>query len=475
VKIRINVLVLTVFFISLFTYPTTSVALAPFEIPKLESFTPSVSSIDLARSENKINFELVVSHPEGISSERVNLWFERKDTKFKTFTVLNRTNSTIISGRNNVYFKGALEIPSFFESGLYDFYAESIEAYPANNSRVPKTQFLYPPDFSKFPNGLNSIQVRVNGELNLPNKTFVGPSYESAAYIFDDKPLTLHTAQPIFKVGEIYNPKDYFESRVSNLEIKVQALTLNICKVTDNKLMFIKVGTCEYKIYTTKNNDYLETSISLTSEILTARPKPYISIPEIVNDKATNLPKVIEIGKATKENGEIVTPLSITPSICMSTGQYWIKIFSGGTCKLQYKTEANTSYLDSDTYTVSFEITRDAQTISFVLPNTLNVSPNSLPLLATASSGQSITFSTTSTGVCSITGSNLNLLKSGNCSVTATQAGTSTLAPVSATATTMIVGVAQSTKKTITCTKGKTTKKVTGTNPKCPAGYKLKK
>jgi hypothetical protein len=69
----------------------------------------------------------------------------------------------------------------------------------------------------------------------------------------------------------------------------------------------------------------------------------------------------------------------------------------------------------------------------------------------------------------------LTLIKSGNCSVTATQAGTSTLAPASATATTMIVGVAQSTKKTITCTKGKTTKKVTGTNPKCPAGYKIKK
>jgi hypothetical protein len=29
-------------------------------------------------------------------------------------------------------------------------------------------------------------------------------------------------------------------------------------------------------------------------------------------------------------------------------------------------------------------------------------------------------------------------------------------------------------KKTITCTKGKTTKKITGVNPKCPAGYKKK-
>ena len=35
--------------------------------------------------------------------------------------------------------------------------------------------------------------------------------------------------------------------------------------------------------------------------------------------------------------------------------------------------------------------------------------------------------------------------------------------------------VAKPTKKTITCIKGKATKKVTGTAPKCPTGYKLKK
>jgi hypothetical protein len=41
---------------------------------------------------------------------------------------------------------------------------------------------------------------------------------------------------------------------------------------------------------------------------------------------------------------------------------------------------------------------------------------------------------------------------------------------VQTTATTKVVA----TKKTITCIKGKTTKKITGLNPKCPAGYKKK-
>ncbi len=63
----------------------------------------------------------------------------------------------------------------------------------------------------------------------------------------------------------------------------------------------------------------------------------------------------------------------------------------------------------------------------------------------------------------------------GNCAITATQSGTTTLAPISATATVMIAGAAAPSRKTITCVKGNKSKKVSGTNPKCPAGYKVKR
>ena len=63
----------------------------------------------------------------------------------------------------------------------------------------------------------------------------------------------------------------------------------------------------------------------------------------------------------------------------------------------------------------------------------------------------------------------------GNCAITATQAGTATLAPISATATVMIAGPAAATKKIITCVRGNKSKKVSGINPKCPTGYKVKR
>jgi hypothetical protein len=51
---------------------------------------------------------------------------------------------------------------------------------------------------------------------------------------------------------------------------------------------------------------------------------------------------------------------------------------------------------------------------------------------------------------------------------------TSPSASPSASPTPLTKPIAASKKKTITCTKGKTTAKLTGTNPKCPPGYKKK-
>ena len=171
---------------------------------------------------------------------------------------------------------------------------------------------------------------------------------------------------------------------------------------------------------------------------------------------------------------EYVIPVSITPEIC-DVSVYELKIVSGGICKLAYTSKGNSEFLASEPYTQTIEIEKRAQTIVFNPNSPVDISVKTLALYAAASGGGGITYHTTSTGICSITGSTLNLLKSGNCAISATQAGSATLAPISATATVMIAGSIVPTKKTITCVKGNKTKKVSGTNPKCPKGYKIKR
>jgi hypothetical protein len=200
-------------------------------------------------------------------------------------------------------------------------------------------------------------------------------------------------------------------------------------------------------------------------------------VEKIANQQAKNLPITLELPKVYSSGlsaVENVIPKSITPDIC-ETGGYVLKIVSGGTCLITYKSIGNTSHLPSETYTQTILIEKQSQTIAFQPIQSVDVKSKTLDLIAIASGKGDIVYSTTSTGICSITGSTLNLIKAGNCSVTATQTGTTTLAPASATVSITLTGTAVSAKKTITCSKGKITKKVIGTNPKCPASYKLRK
>jgi hypothetical protein len=187
---------------------------------------------------------------------------------------------------------------------------------------------------------------------------------------------------------------------------------------------------------------------------------------------------MIEIFRVFSPTGVYVLPQATTPTVCIVSG-FYVQIVGGGTCTLTYQSEANTSYLASDLYKVSFEVTRDPQTLTFAPATTVDIATKSLALTATASSGGAVTYLTTSPDNCSISGSTLNLLKAGNCVVTATQSGTSTLAPVTTSVTIILTGTVVTpkpvvTKKTIVCIKGKATKKISGAKPKCPKGWKLK-
>jgi hypothetical protein len=458
---------------SIIFIPSSSATDGSFEVPKVESFTVSKDFIELASTDATLEFTLKVSHPIGITSTKATLWFKSRDNKTELSTDLIRQPQ--VAGKV-VTFLGKLEFVTSISTGIYDFYTEPIEGISGINvSGNPKTGDIYPDKFNSFLDAEKSVLVRLGGELNLNTKTFVGPTYSSTVRLTDDKPLIYSTSLPIFKVGEIYDPLKYFVIRVPGLKLKLSSSSPGVCIESEEKLKFIGVGTCNFTLYTEKNKDYLMTTISLSSEISSARVKPILTVPTILPQKAVNLPRKIDLGLVYNTAAELVGPVTLTPTVCTPSGLSTLTIVSGGQCTLTYQSTESNTYLASDKYTLTFEVTRDPQTIAFTLPSTANVLTRSIALAATASSGGAITYSTASAGICSITVSTLNLLSDGNCVVTATQAGTSTLAPASATATVVLSGAAVANRKTITCVKGKSTKRVSGVNPKCPKGFKIKR
>jgi hypothetical protein len=441
--------------------------------PVIESFTFTPNDVDLLAADTKVNIELIVSHPSGIEniSTMATLTSSRNDT---LSTYLTRIDSPVNLALTKVTYRGVLAVPRDITLGVYNFSINSVK----NNSSAGyqyETGAVDPKKIRNIVGAEFGLSVRSGGDLNLDYATFVGPTYDTALGIAYNDPITFSSSNaPIWKVGEIFVPSKYYELRVPSLSLAVTSSTPTVCSSDGKQLKLLKEGLCAFIVSTPKTADYQAKTSNQTVTITAARIKPELTMEKVANQTAKDLPKSVEIFRAYSAVEGYVLPQSATPTVCFGIG-FFVRIISGGTCTLTYSTKETTTYLASDLYKVSFEVTRDPQTISFTLPSTVNVSSKSLALTSTASSGAAVTYSTTSTGICSITGSTLNLLTSGNCAVTATQAGTSTLAPVSATATLMLTGVVVTDKKSITCVKGKSTKKVSGANPKCPKGYKLKK
>ena len=443
------------------------------ENPAVESFTFTPTEIDLLGASTKLDFELIVSHPFGI--DNLSSFVTIKDSRGSTWgAYITRTESPVNPALKKVTFKGSLTLPRTLTTGVYSVSATEIK----NNSTAGYsygTGAIVSKKIRDLIDAENSLLVRSGANLNYEYTTFQGPSYDSSLSITYKNPTKYNSNNPpIWKVGEAFNPADYYEQKVSSLALQVKTTTPTVCSTDGKTLKLIAEGSCDFTVFTAKTSDFALYESKQIVQITSSRIKSVLFISKIDNQTSKDLPKSLTLPQIYSAAEGYVLPKTTTPAICVPVG-FTVRLISGGICTLTYETAATSTYLASDVYQQTFEILRDPQTISFTLPSAANVSSKSLALTSTASSGAAVTYSTTSTGICSITGSTLNLLTGGNCTVTATQAGTSTLAPASATATVMLTGAVVTNKKSITCVKGKSTKKVNGINPKCPKGYKLKK
>ena len=446
--------------------------------PVVESFSFTPNDLDLISANTNITFELVVSHPSGIKNTTT-LATLTGPSGSTLATYLKRTDLPINSAQPKVTFKGTLNVPQNFVAGAY-----TVSVAEVFNNSTAGYEYGTGPITSKKLRDLvgaeSALLIRNSGDLNLSYDTFVGPTHNTTLGISYNNPEIYNNANPpIWKVGETYLPSRYYELRVPSLALMVTSSTPTICSTDGKELKLISTGNCAFKVSTTKTKDYAAKESIQAITITTARIKPEYVMSMIANQTAKSLPKIIEIFRVYSPTGTYVMPQATTPTVCIASG-FYVQIVGGGTCTLTYQSEANTSYLASDLYKVSFEVTRDPQTITFAPVTTTDIAAKSLTLTATASSGGAIIFSSITNENCTISGSTLNLLKSGNCVVSASQAGTSTFAPVSVNATITLTGTVVTPKpvittKTIVCIKGKTTKKVSGTNPKCPKSYKVKK
>jgi hypothetical protein len=369
-----------------------------------------------------------------------------------------------------VKFHGTLTIPSNLPSGVYSASAAPIASLNSNGTTGYATSILYATSTSKVVGAEDSLLVRSGGNLNYDYPTFVGPAFDRTTAKNFKNPKYNSVDAPIWKVGESFNPGDYYELTVSTLSLKIKSGSPTICSADGVSLKLIKEGTCSYTVYTDKTADYLAQKDDRVVTITSARTKPSFALGTVATQSSATLPLLIP-GPFVYGPTGLVIPTSATPTVCYATGTY-INVISGGTCTLNYATAATATQLASDVAPLTFQITRTPQTLTFIAPDRATVANKTLSLSATASSGGLVGFQTNTPTICSVSGNTLNLLKAGNCQVVATQAGTAKIDPVSLTQYVVISGPSLTPKKLVCVKSGKIKTVLTKT---CPSGYKAKK
>jgi hypothetical protein len=387
--------------------PSSMAADEPWAFAKMDSFTVTPDDVELTSADATATFKLVVSHPIGIYSERTKL-FISNNLNYNFEIMLNRTDNPVDKFKKIVTFEGRANLLRDMPPGPYFFYADSISALaPNGGTNYPTGNKFYPPKIRTLVDAEDTLLVRINGDLKYNFQTFVGPSYSSVIRLSDSKNQTLWTETPIWKVGESYDPNNYFEKRTTDVALEISSQTPETCPVKSGKLEFVAIGSCTYKVFTKKTNTYLYKDIDLTVQISQARVKPTINVESIANQVVAEFPKSITRNAAYSSTGLLILPKSITPTVCIAY-EKTVLLSSSGACKITYQSQADSNYLASEVFAQTFTVSKEGEIV-----------------------------------------------------VTPTPVATPTAKPV--------------VKKTITCVKGKKTVKRTGTSPKCPAGYKLKK
>ncbi len=203
----------------------------------------------------------------------------------------------------------------------------------------------------------------------------------------------------------------------SGLAVSYGAVTHVTCSVSGSTVTLLALGKCEIAATQAGNSNYLAApaveqifSVTQASQTITFAPlsaKTYGATPFTVS--------------ATATSGLPVNFASINTSVCTVSGDT-VTLVAPGTCSIKATQPGNADYSGAPIVTRSFTVNKETQSIAFAsIP--AQVVGADVTLSATASSGLPVSFASTTSSICTVSGNTATLIAAGTCAVKATQAG----------------------------------------------------
>jgi len=205
----------------------------------------------------------------------------------------------------------------------------------------------------------------------------------------------------------------------SNLTVSFASLTTGICTVSGTTASLTNPGTCTIQATQAGNSTYAAAQpVNQSFTVLGTQTITFNPIPNQTQGTQLNL-------VATATSGLTVSFASLTTGICTVSGTT-ASLTNPGTCTIQATQAGNATYAAAQPVNQSFTVL-GTQTITFN-PIANQTQGTQLNLVATASSGLTVSFASLTTGVCTVSGTVASLTNPGTCTIQATQAGNATYA-----------------------------------------------
>jgi sugar lactone lactonase YvrE len=213
----------------------------------------------------------------------------------------------------------------------------------------------------------------------------------------------------------------------SKLTVSFNSQSTAVCTVSGSTVTLVAVGTCAIQATQAGNATYAAAP-SVNQSFSVSQGSQTVTFAALPNRALSSGSFRVS---ATASSGLTVSFTSLTLPVCTVSGST-VTLVAVGTCTIQASQAGNASYTAATPVPQTFFVTPSTQTITFGALSSRAYGSGSFGLTATASSGLTVSFASTTSSVCTVSGATVSLVAAGTCSIQATQAGNATYAAATA-------------------------------------------
>ena len=212
----------------------------------------------------------------------------------------------------------------------------------------------------------------------------------------------------------------------SGLAVSFASATTSVCTVSGTTVTLVAVGTCTIQATQAGNVDYAA-ALPVNQSFYVTSKSQTITFNTLSNRAYGTAPFTVS---ATASSKLAVSFASTTTADCTVSGTT-VTLVAVGTCTIQATQAGNVTYAAAMPVNQSFQITQESQTITFGTLSNRVYGTAPFTVNATASSGLAVSFASTTTSLCTVSGTTVTLVAVGTCTIQATQAGNADYAAAS--------------------------------------------